>query len=285
MADRQISALPQVGSIAEDAMFVLEQDGTAYHATASQMKAMMPAGGGGSGSPEGAVRYDAAQSLSAAEMARARANIGAAAVGESGGTGGGESVLLIDLAETVQVDSGIDDIPNRAQTFEVAVDNAAVLAHTGRIDITYTDSRFPEEIQRATFTNRRTDPTASGNQEALVLFASPVNPWDEDTAMLCLKLRADGTAGFLYRAHAAEQADMAEDDETVGSYIKNNPIKFKGGYTIVENEPRPSKIQYGENSVTVTLEDGSSGTLSFTKDSSGNITTIKYPDGHTVEVS
>lgn len=249
MADKQISQLPQVGSINEDAAFVLEQDGTAYQASAAQIAGM--AGGTGGG----------------------------------GGTAGGESILLIDLADTVVITSDIEDIPNRAQTVDVAVDVDAILAHTGRIDVTYSDEKFPGEVQRASFVSSRRDLTATGNEEMLVLYAAPLNPWSEENAALLLKIKADGTAVFLYRARAAEQADMAEDDEYAPNHIKNNPIKFVDGFTVVQNQPRPTKMVNGENSITVTFEDGSSGTLTWVTDTGGNLTTITYPDGHTVEVS
>lgn len=85
MADKQISALPQAGSISDGAMFVLEQDGTAYHATAAQIKALVPSSGdsdsgdssGGTADLTGAVRYDQAQSLTDDQKAQARSNIGA----------------------------------------------------------------------------------------------------------------------------------------------------------------------------------------------------------------
>lgn len=238
----------------------------------------------------GAVRHDAAQSLSETEKARARANIGAAAVGESGGggTGGGESVLLIDLADTVQVNSAPDDIPfpNSAQTVNVEVDADAILAHTGRIDITYTDVRFPEEIQRATFASRRTDPTASGTTEALVLYAAPLNPWNEENAALLLKIRADGTAVFLYRARAAEQADAAEDDPYAPNHIKNNPVKIVNGYTVIENQRRLSKAKFNktDKSITLTLEGGVTETMSYTEDSNGVMTSVTLSDGHTITI-
>lgn len=86
MADKQVSALPQVGSINDGAKFVLEQDGTAYHATAAQIKALVPSSGGSSGDSgssggtadlTGAVRYDQAQSLTDDQKAQARSNVGA----------------------------------------------------------------------------------------------------------------------------------------------------------------------------------------------------------------
>lgn len=75
MADKQVSQLPQVGSIDDAALFLLEQGGTAYKATAAQIKALAP--DSGTADLTGAVRYDESQSLSADEQTQARSNIGA----------------------------------------------------------------------------------------------------------------------------------------------------------------------------------------------------------------
>lgn len=80
MADKPISNLPQVGSISDSAMFVLEQGGAAYHATAKQIKNMVPSSGGGSGEGgtgdlTGAVRYDVPQELLETEKTQARTNM------------------------------------------------------------------------------------------------------------------------------------------------------------------------------------------------------------------
>ena len=39
MENKRVSELPQIGEIAEGAMFVVEQDGSAYHATGGQVGA------------------------------------------------------------------------------------------------------------------------------------------------------------------------------------------------------------------------------------------------------
>lgn len=81
MADKPVSALPQVDSIKDAALFVLEQDGVSYKATAAQIKALSPAPEEDDESAEtdltGAVRYDKAQNLSTAQKTQARSNIGA----------------------------------------------------------------------------------------------------------------------------------------------------------------------------------------------------------------
>lgn len=49
MADKKISELPKLASIQDNAMLVVEYNGTAYHLTGAQLKAYVAAAGGTSG--------------------------------------------------------------------------------------------------------------------------------------------------------------------------------------------------------------------------------------------
>ena len=54
MADKRISELPNLASIQDDAMFVVEYNGVAYHLTGKQFKAFAESlGGGSSGGTDG----------------------------------------------------------------------------------------------------------------------------------------------------------------------------------------------------------------------------------------
>lgn len=46
MADKRISELPKISSIQDNAMLVVELNGTAYHLTGAQLKAYVATGGG-----------------------------------------------------------------------------------------------------------------------------------------------------------------------------------------------------------------------------------------------
>ena len=69
MADKRISELPNLASIQDDAMFVVEYNGVAYHLTGKQFKAFAESLGGGSNGETGdmdASTYDPAGAVAQA---------------------------------------------------------------------------------------------------------------------------------------------------------------------------------------------------------------------------
>jgi len=96
-------------------MFVLEQDGAAYHATAAQIKALNPGSGGGesgggTGDLTGAVRFDVEQGLSETEKTRARTNMDVPS-----------NTALELVVKNVQIlRQDVDELQNRTTTLDLS---------------------------------------------------------------------------------------------------------------------------------------------------------------------
>lgn len=75
MANKEISDLPAVSALDDEALFVIRQDGAALKMTVAQLKDFFSIGEGGT-DLTGAVRYDITQVLDEEDLARARENLG-----------------------------------------------------------------------------------------------------------------------------------------------------------------------------------------------------------------
>lgn len=270
MADKPVSALPKVDSLSDGAMFAIEQDGKAYHATAEQVRNLIPGGGEGESTDlTGAVRYDQEQDLEALEKTQARKNIGAGSETEFGVirtsvgyliddvknlhdavAGGG--VLVLDLTGTVEVDSQSTDF--NGQSFELSIDTEAVLSNTGLVAIDYTDMRVSGTL-RAWLTSRKENPDGTGTTPVCDLYGVVTNPWTEKPAVFKLIIREDGTAAIVYRPTMEQESeDSGEDNRITGIDLTNMTEDFNGG------------------SIVYTMEDGTTYTYTQGTDGSGNYT-------------
>lgn len=281
MADNNVnvSELPKVESISDGAMFAIEQNGKAYHATAAQVRNLIPGSGGGdsggTGDLTGAVRYDMAQDLLETEKTQGRENLDAvsnvahnlvvenvqilqesvAELQESMGSGG--NVLVLDLTG-LELDSG-SDTPTEAQLYQnLSIDTAAVMAHNGLVAIDYTDVRFSAGPQRVYMTSSKSNPDGTGaGSPVYTLYALAVNPWSEYPSAFKLGILDDGTAFLSYRP-------KADPENTSGGSSEESRVTILDMTNMTED--------FNGGSVKYTYEDGSTQTFTQGTDSEGNYT-------------
>lgn len=251
MADKQISELTQVGALDNDGLFVVQQAGAAYKATAEQVAGM--SGGGGAG----------------------------------GGGTGGESAYILDLTGTVEVDSDPRTADERTQGFDLNIDVYDLLAAKGRIQMKYRDVRFDDQIHTATFEQKMVDDAAGEGDTYLMLYAPTVNPWwgVASAFELEIKVTPNGYAASLaYWPFAQEQADFEVTDNWLPGHIRNNPIKVQNGFAYIDNTPKPTAFNWSGLTCSVPMDDGSTHSIAINTDASGAVTGFTI-DGLTVPIT